>query len=302
MKVNALAILLTLLLSGLVQAQGAFTQATGVGGDRVRVSFRWSEKISPAEAAYGTLFGESLSISRELKVRRIDLSYTIGEKVGIATGVGFQFGPDDTLQRLRFPSRAAAQEFALRAVRANRQVGIQVIENQVVVIAGPSLTDPARMWIVFGAAWRGLPVQGKPVERSAELSLVFTGPGTFLVSSFLHERPELDEALKRRGEELKSDAQLTVRSHLGFLAVTDSTSEAGRRLFLSRAFDYAGRRPPAPNTSTKPRKTQPTKPQPRKTQPTKPKPTEPKPAQPLKKRKGFLERLKDLRDLRIGCH
>lgn len=297
MKVNALAITLTLLLAGLVQAQGALDRVTGTTGDRVTVSSRWSERVSPAERAYGTLFAETLGIQRELTVRRIDLSYTIGEEVGIARGVGFQFGGDDTLRRLRFPTREAAQDFALHAVRTNRRVGVQVIENQVVVIAGPSLTDPARMWIVFGAAWRGLPVQGKPVERSAELSLVFTGPGTFLVSTFLHERPELDEALKRRGDELKGDAQLTVRSHLGFLAVTDNTSEAGRRLFLSRAFDYAGRRPPAPKRAA-PQK--PARPQPTGPKPAGPKPT--KPAQPRKKRKGLLERLKDLRDLRIGWH
>jgi hypothetical protein len=292
MKVNALTISLTLLVSGLAHAQGALDRITGTSGERVSVSSRWSENVSPAERAYGTLFAENLRIQRQLTVRRIDLSYTLGEEVGIARGVAFQFGPDDTLRRLRFPTREAAQDFALQAVHANRPVGIQVIENQVVVIAGPSVSDPARAWPLFEAAWRGLPVQGKPVQRSAELSLVFTGPETFLASSFLQERPELDEALRRRGEELDREG-LATWSSLGFLAATDAPDQAARQLYMEQAMAYSGRRAPA-TKQTKPKATKP--------KATKPKATKPKATKPRKKRKGLLERLKELSKIRIGGH
>lgn len=124
-------------------------------------------------------------------------------------------GGDDVVERLRFESPAAAQEYVASAVVLEGREGVagELRGNQVLLVRGPSAKDPARARALLDAGWKVLPVADQTDATFARLD-----DGGLALSTTLADGPlraSVDKALDSLRRNAGGDVQIEWASPRG---------------------------------------------------------------------------------------
>ncbi|MBL4848101.1 MAG: hypothetical protein JKY65_21505 [Planctomycetes bacterium] len=145
-------------------------------------------------------------------------------------GVEAQIG-HTKIQRLRFRTAEAAQEFALHQAVVRYPTLIEVRGNQVLQIQGRELLDPERATRLRERAWEGLPhAPGAP-----SLAAVYLGPDEFYLESRI-SNPDLRRSFERALEGIRArvtDESGEIRTD-DFAARVEHSPQLGSTVWFAR--------------------------------------------------------------------
>jgi hypothetical protein len=210
------------------------------------------DELSARERRYASALARELG-SSEHEVRRIQVEHGSASRVEDAANMGgsvpaiLVHANDTTVARLRFETPEQAQAYANRLLTTDLGASYtgQLRGNQLVIVQGHAVHDPATAKRLTEAAWRGLPAP----EGAPEAAFTQLADGTIAVSTTLDDGPlreSIDKTLaaaRARDRANDPDDGITVTEDTAEVALPSGlragvqVDEQGASFFTSRTPD-----------------------------------------------------------------